>query len=185
MDSLRRLYFVRHGESINNVFENEDRSTYAARRVADPELSPLGVRQSEALRTRLAALRIDRVVCSPMIRCLDTAQIALGHRPVEVEVRAEFHEQGGVWDLNQVYPGIGRAQIELGYPEFNAGRMQDDGYFFLDHMETVEECRARVERALESLRGYTEENIVIICHGLFMEKVAECVSKMEGKECMM
>lgn len=183
MELIRKLYFVRHGESINNVFEREDRSTYAAKRVPDPDLSQLGVCQSEELRERLARLRIDKVVCSPMIRCLKTVQIAFGHLDVEIEVRDEFYEQGGVWDLNQVYPGIGRIQIETEFPKFNSTRIQDNGYFFLDHMETVDECRARVARALEILRDYKEENLVIVCHGLFMEKVAECVSRMEGKEC--
>lgn len=174
----KRLYFIRHGQSINNVFEAENRSTYFYTRVKDPELSELGMRQCQDLKNRIQSLNIQRgnehlVITSPMLRCLQTSEIAFSDRQVPIEVRPEFYEQGGMWNLHEIFPGMGKQEIHEKFPSFDVSLIQDEGYYFLDHMETIPECQERVKTLLKILETYAESSIAIVVHGLLMEHLAK------------
>lgn len=75
------LYFVRHGDPCY-----------------DPDsLTPLGLRQAEAIGRRLARYGIDRIFASPMRRAMQTAQPAaelLGKEIIPVDFASEQH----AWD---------------------------------------------------------------------------------------
>lgn len=75
------LYFVRHGDPCY-----------------DPDsLTPLGLRQAEAIGRRLARWGIDRIYASPMHRAMQTAQPAaelLGKEIIPVDFASEQH----AWD---------------------------------------------------------------------------------------
>lgn len=66
-----RLLLARHGETPWNA-----EGRYQGRE--DIALSPVGQAQARALGERLAEVRIDRAVASPLSRALHTAQLALG-----------------------------------------------------------------------------------------------------------
>jgi probable phosphoglycerate mutase len=69
-----------------------------------------GRRQAEALARRLAGVRIDRIISSPMLRALETAQIVARGRPVEVDDRL-IERDYGRWE------GLTNAEIEARDPE--------------------------------------------------------------------
>jgi len=92
------LVLVRHGESVGNVAATRaDREAApvvdVATRDADTPLSGLGRAQAEALGVRLAALPADEqpqvVWCSPYLRTLETAAIALGTAGLDLPVRRD------------------------------------------------------------------------------------------------
>jgi 2,3-bisphosphoglycerate-dependent phosphoglycerate mutase len=92
------LVLVRHGESVGNVAATRaDREAApvvdVATRDADTPLSDLGRAQAEALGVRLAALPADEqpevVWCSPYLRTLETAAIALGTAGLDLPVRRD------------------------------------------------------------------------------------------------
>lgn len=56
----KRIFFIRHGESINNLLESENRSTYFQTRQKDPDLSEVGERQCLDLKTRIQSLDIEK-----------------------------------------------------------------------------------------------------------------------------
>jgi len=56
----KRIFFIRHGQSINNVLESENPSTYFHTRQKDPDLSELGVRQCLELKDRIRSLNIEK-----------------------------------------------------------------------------------------------------------------------------
>ena len=65
---MTHLYIIRHGQAISVV----------QRTTGDPGLSPLGVKQAERLRDRLAAsgeIAADILISSTMLRAKQTAEI--------------------------------------------------------------------------------------------------------------
>ena len=65
---MTHLYLIRHGQAINVVQKTS----------GDPGLSPLGVKQAERLRDRLAAsgeIATDVLITSTMLRAKQTAEI--------------------------------------------------------------------------------------------------------------
>jgi broad specificity phosphatase PhoE len=79
----------------------------------DVPLRPSGREEAEALAARLAGVRIDRIVSSPMIRALQTAQIVATGRPVEVDERLRELDYGR-WE------GLTYAEIDAHDPELRA-----------------------------------------------------------------
>ena len=60
----------------------------------DVPLTPQGRHEAEALTRRLTGVRIDRIVSSPMLRALETAQTVAAGRPVEVDERLRELDYG-------------------------------------------------------------------------------------------
>ena len=55
-----KIFFIRHGESINNVFEENFPDQYYNLRVPDPELSDLGLSQALNLKRFFFGTKIDK-----------------------------------------------------------------------------------------------------------------------------
>jgi broad specificity phosphatase PhoE len=79
----------------------------------DVPLAPEGRAQAEALRDRLAGVRIDRIISSPMLRALETAQTIAAGRPIEVDERLRELDYGR-WE------GLSYAEIEIQDPALRA-----------------------------------------------------------------
>ena len=75
------LYFIRHGDPCY-----------------DPDsLTPLGLRQAEAIGRRLARYGVDRIYASPMCRAMQTAQPAAELLGLEV-IPLDFASEQHAWD---------------------------------------------------------------------------------------
>jgi broad specificity phosphatase PhoE len=79
----------------------------------DLRLTPEGLEEAEALTRRLSGVRIDRIVASPMLRALETAQTIATGRPVEVDERLRELDYGR-WE------SLTYAEIEARDPELRA-----------------------------------------------------------------
>ena len=68
----------------------------------DVSLAPGGRAQAEALRGRLTGVRIDRIIASPMLRAIETAQIVSAGRTIEIDERLRWegltHAEAAVHD---------------------------------------------------------------------------------------
>ncbi|WP_182706226.1 histidine phosphatase family protein [Thermomonospora cellulosilytica] len=136
--NLEALIATRHGESTGNIAHETARQTPGpkieqvdiADRDADIPLSELGRAQAAAFGRRLAALpaaeRPTVAVCSPYLRALDTAEIALAALadPPElvVDERLRDREQG-------VLHGLTEHGIRVRHPE-EADRRERIGKFY-------------------------------------------------------
>jgi phosphoserine phosphatase len=93
---MRRLLLARHGQSVSN----------AARRfqgAQDVALSPLGVRQAQALARAVSGRPIARVYASPLERARRTAEIAAGGLGVTLTVVDDLRELSlGEWEGHTV-----------------------------------------------------------------------------------
>ncbi len=83
----------------------------------DVPLAPAGHAQAESLRARLAGVRIDRIIASPLARALETAQVLAGGRPIEVDERLRELDYGR-WE------GLTHAEVDARDPEL---RMRWEG----------------------------------------------------------
>jgi broad specificity phosphatase PhoE len=70
----------------------------------DVPLTVDGRVEAEALGRRLAGVRVDRIVASPMVRALETAQVVAAGRPIEVDERLRELDYGR-WE-GLTYPEI-------------------------------------------------------------------------------
>ena len=84
----------------------------------DAALAPEGRIQAESLRGRLAGVRIDRIIASPMTRAVETAQIVAAGRPIEVDERLRELDYGR-WE------GLTHSEADTRDPELRA-RWEND-----------------------------------------------------------
>jgi broad specificity phosphatase PhoE len=73
----RHFYFLRHGQTDWNR-EGRYQGT------SDIPLNATGIAQAEAAALRLAAVKIDRIVASPLIRAFKTAEIVAAQRGLPI-----------------------------------------------------------------------------------------------------
>jgi broad specificity phosphatase PhoE len=77
----------------------------------DVPLTADGRAEAQALGRRLAGVRIDRIVASPMARTLETAQVVAAGRPIEVDERLRELDYGR-WE-GLTYPEVDAHDPEL------------------------------------------------------------------------
>ncbi len=146
---VSKLFLLRHGQTaLAGKFAGS----------MDVDLSPAGVEQVLSLRQVLARERFERVFCSPMGRCRQTARLL--NLDVEVCFVEDLREiDFGLWE------GMEFTQIERDDPA-GVRRWIDDpaGFCFPEG-----ECRAdfiyRVERFKTQLQELDLDKALVICHG--------------------
>ena len=189
-----QLFIIRHGQSANNVLEDETRRTF------DPPLTELGVQQADRLAQRLATSResrfnvgsgfagdlgandfaITHLYCSAMHRALQTAAPvaqALGLRP---EVWIDVHEQGGIYldhdGAKSGFPGKTRREILDEFPDYGLPETITDAGWY-DVARGYEEMHTGAGRAIKvamdlrrrAVGEYRDARIAIITHGTFID----------------
>ena len=102
----------------------------------DVPLTPQGRHEAEALARRLAGVRIDRIISSPMLRALETAQTVATGRPVEVDERLRELDYGQ-WE------GLAYDEIEARDPALRARWDHDPGSTHSPGGESGEDVAAR------------------------------------------
>jgi len=110
----------------------------------DVPLAPEGRAQAEALSRRLAGVRIDRIISSPMLRTLETAQAIARGRPVEVEERLRELDYGR-WE------GLTYAEVQSHDPDLRARWERDPAATHSPGGESGEEVAARAIGFLDDL----------------------------------
>jgi alpha-ribazole phosphatase len=150
---LSRILLVRHGQ----IKLNEENRFWGK---TDVTLSDLGIRQSERLRDRLAAEKINAIYTSTLSRTRMTAEIiASGHKCSTTacdelnELNFGFIEGLTFEEIKQLYPEL--AEVLSGFntpPQFPGG-------------ESLDELDNRVQKFLETLHQHKpEETILIVAH---------------------
>lgn len=188
------VLLIRHGESTNNVLWAGDRDGFLAARSDDPPLTPLGVEQAAQLAAHVRATgeRIDRLVCSPMLRAIQTAQPLAAVLGVPVEVWVEVHEHGGMYVGNPhtgegfaARPGLSRSAIAELLPEAALPEAVGPEGWWRTGAEGDDLFSARIGGALarlvdESGRAADDDVIGIVTHGAFADALLRAALGIDG-----
>lgn len=87
------VYFLRHGESEANL------AKLFAGQKEDSPLTQLGINQAHLASAELAKLKIDKIICSHLVRAQETARIvaeAIGVTDIEIDDRIIEYDMGGL-----------------------------------------------------------------------------------------
>ena len=142
-DALPRIYLVRHGETAWTLTAQHTGRT-------DLALNEQGERQARELAARLAALRIDHILSSPLQRARRTAELALPDASIEAD--DDLME----WDYG-AYEGRSTVDIEVERPGW---RLFRDG---CPGGETLDSVGVRADRVIGRIRG-RGGNVAVVAH---------------------
>ncbi len=139
---MKRLYFVRHGESELNA-----RGVYAGQ--TETPLTRKGREQAKTAGMQARELQIDHVVSSPYSRTRDTAVIiadAIGYATENIELTSLFIERG-----------LGALEGQPWNPDLNLDVFAD--------IETIDRLLHRMTLAYTFLQNLAADNILVVGHG--------------------
>ncbi|KAK0423213.1 hypothetical protein QR680_008029 [Steinernema hermaphroditum] len=156
----RTIWVVRHGERVDNV-DKEWRLTAPRGAWDDPPLTPRGLRQAQECGIRLADERIDHVITSPFLRCLQTTTEILKQRwkPMKMHVEPGFGEQMDVCQFPAGYLPLHAAQEQ--FPLIDAGYKP----IVKQAQSPEDDCTPRVRKTLDGLLSRFNGNLLIVSHG--------------------
>ncbi len=147
------IYFLRHGQTE----ENSKRTYYGS---LDVQLNEKGIAQAEKAGKIFKKVEFNKVFISEKVRTLQTAQIALKDREVQLIKDRRINEiDFGIFE--------GKTYEELCklYPE-KVKLWQDNWEEFCpDGGESYRIFYKRVKEFMEDIKELEEENILIVTHG--------------------
>jgi probable phosphoglycerate mutase len=147
------LYCIRHGESLFNA---EGR----IQGQLDTELSPHGIRQSEAVGEFLADKALDAIVASPLARAMMTAQ------PLAAATGLEIRRDDRLMEIHAgVFQGLCWHEIDERFPDEMRRWRSHDPDFVLPGGESRRELMERGHAALEDIRRLDAKRVAVIAHG--------------------
>jgi 2,3-bisphosphoglycerate-dependent phosphoglycerate mutase len=160
------LYLIRHAQSANNARTPEER-------VEDPTLTRVGHQQCSFLAEWIPALNLTRVITSPFMRALQTADYIRAAVDLAPLVCIQPHEQGGCMsgptpDAFVGRPGMTRSQIQQQFPDFDVSpEIDGQGWWGSKPFESEDAARQRAARMLartvEEFAG-TQERVAFVTH---------------------
>ncbi|HEY6621837.1 MAG TPA: histidine phosphatase family protein [Steroidobacteraceae bacterium] len=129
------MLLLRHGQSYFNLHFTPTRIDPG---IEDPELTELGVAQAHAAAERLAQVPLTRIIISPYMRALQTAEPILKYHRAPVKIMHEVRERAAF-------------TCDVGSsPDLLAARFPHHGFEHLQSRwwsEAVETLQATMERA--------------------------------------
>ena len=159
-----KLLIVRHGEA---QFNAEHRYLGAL----DPELNARGISQAKELQSVLPA-NLDAVVCSPLRRARQTADILCQSRGHSPKLNYAFRERNV-----GVFEGLTQEEARIKFPELWAQNVTRSWGGAPTGGETINEVVERVAEGLNDLyTSYAGKVVALVAHG-FMAKVARAESQ--------
>lgn len=150
-----QLYLIRHGE-----VEEKYHKVFGGSRI-DMALSPLGLKQAEAVAAWLRDTKLDKIYASPMQRVRQTLAPTASQRGLEAEFMPGLREMdfgdwtGHRWDQVQSIFGVS-AFDWLEIIEANS----------IPNGESIESLRSRVQECLlRIVNAHPHQKVAVFCHG--------------------
>src|SRR5262245_3073293 len=152
-----KLIAVRHGETEWNVNLREMGHL-------DSPLTPLGIRQAQALGHRLKRLGFDSLYSSDLGRAVQTAEIIgrICDKPVNLNSGLRERHMG-------ILQGLTREEISEKYPEQMAAYERTGFLDLIPEGETAQERTDRSVRVLTEIASrHPEQTVLVVTHGGFL-----------------
>lgn len=204
-----QLYFIRHGQSTNNVsWEFRDVDGYD--RVSDPPLTALGILQAQTLANFIASpqpnpnasqsigsyrhrVSITHLYSSLMIRAIHTGTILSETLGVPLYGLPEAHEIGGVYleTLVDGKPeisfehGVSPAYLQENFPDFRLHQPIEERGWWQGGMEPVAGRLLRANEVLKILKKRhfgTNDQVAVVTHGGFFNTMARAILDIRPDE---
>jgi 2,3-bisphosphoglycerate-dependent phosphoglycerate mutase len=186
------LYFIRHGQSINNAYWEQE----GYQDVPDPELTEIGLKQATLLSQFISKKQqrnetlpwnsqnqhgfgLTHIYTSMMIRAVSTATPLAEAVGLPLIAWPEIHETGGIFSRDgdserKGLPGKTRSYFELLFPNLQLPNWLDENGWWNRPYEEPDERKPRAERVwAEVLLRHgdrpdrPEHRVVIVSHGGF------------------
>ncbi len=177
------LFLIRHGQSANNANPGGVRHH-------DPPLTELGLQQAERLAVWSESLNLTRVIASPFLRAMQTAEEIRRFTAIPADVWVDLHEQGGcctgpdpVADLAehqyQGHPGMSDAELRTQYPAFVlSDDIDHQGWWRSRPFEPMQQARQRAGVVISKVQaqfGDTDERVALVFHGMLKLLVLDSI----------
>ncbi len=202
------LYFIRHGQSINNA--NWDKPEYVEH--SDPFLTNKGLEQAEYLAkylkekqhiTKDKAWNIQNqygfgfthIYTSLMERAVATAApTARALEIVQFTAWTEIHEEGGIYarEKENRFNGLSgrpRSFIEQNFPELKLPDHYDEAGWWNRPFEAEEERQSRADKVFAELltrhgdkEGQPAQRIAFVSHGGFFVRLISSMLKLSWRQ---
>lgn len=156
---MKKLYFVRHGESEANKKE-----LFAGR--WDVTLTDLGRAQAKMAAKQVARIKVDRIVSSPLLRAKETAEIIaqeIGYPKNEILLCDLFVER----DYGELTQKTWK----------NAAKIDFENVAGIESGASLEK---RAGQAAQLLQNLKEDTIVLVGHGTSGRAVRDQLLKHSG-----
>jgi broad specificity phosphatase PhoE len=163
------MYLLRHGQSYFNLHFTPTRIDPG---IEDPELTELGVAQAHAAAQTLTEVSLTRIIISPYLRALQTAEPILKLKQAPVEIMHEVRERAAfVCDVGSP-------------PELLAARFPHHDFSHLpspwwsNPVETLEATTLRAEkfRALMAARSDAKTTLLVSHWAFILALTGESLS---------
>lgn len=202
------LYFIRHGQSINNA--NSENEKYQEH--SDPYLTEIGKRQVQLTAQFLKENQqitninswnsqnqfgygITHIYASLMERATETGA-TIAHKLGDVPFSAwvDIHEEGGIYAREEGerfkgLPGKPRSFFEQNFPEMLLPSSLDETGWWNRPFEDESQRQARADKVLVELlakhgdkEGQPEERIVFVSHGGFFMRFISSVLQLPWRQ---
>lgn len=185
-----QLYFIRHGQSTNNLLMEMDYENYLYEREVDPDLTKDGEQQAELAADYLAqpyqnngfdpqnrgGFGLTHLYCSLMIRAVKTGEIISKKTGLRLVAMPEVHETGGMFCAKRGeeepifigHQGPGRSYFQKQFPGLILPEdLQEEGWWGRDK-EPREEYLDRAQAVIDRLvrdHGGKDHRVGIVMHG--------------------
>jgi 2,3-bisphosphoglycerate-dependent phosphoglycerate mutase len=153
---MKKIYFVRHGESQSNVG--------GVMLGAETPLTEAGYKQAEYIAERCTKLPVEVVISSTMLRAHETGRTISEKINKELVLSDLFVERA----IPTAYLGRLINDPEMQEIEQQIKKGFTDATFRYSDEETFEDLKIRATAALEFLKNRPEEHIVVTTHGTFL-----------------
>jgi glucosyl-3-phosphoglycerate phosphatase len=154
------MYLLRHGQSYFNLHFS---STRIDPGIEDPELTPLGLEQAVAAAEELAGKAITRIIVSPYMRALQTAEPVVTIHNVPVSIMHEVRERAAyACDI-----GSSPKVLAARFPHHEFGHLP--AQWWVSGIETLEATVARADafRAVMAARN-DRATTLLVSHWAFI-----------------
>ena len=142
-----KFYVTRHGQTGWN-------QQNIVCGITDISLDETGMQQARETAERLRDIHLDRVICSPLLRARQTAELICHGREIPFSVDKRVREQN-----YGIYEGASR---------FDSGFLENKKMFAVRYPggESQMSTARRVYEFLEdTARKYPGESVLVVCHG--------------------
>lgn len=140
------LYVIRHGQTDWNIQKK-------LLSVTDIPLNDTGIEQCNEAEKLVKNLNYDLVICSPMTRTKQTAEI-VNSKNIDIMYDDRLIERDS------------RSLEGIDVDTFDYQKFWTYGKEQIEDEETIEECKARVYELLDEIKEkYKDKNILLVTHG--------------------